>query len=468
MQGEKSAQGECFFIGSLDSLVPADDPFRRLEALLDLSWLRRETRALYSATGRPSIDPVVIAQLLLVAYLQGITSERELLRQVQVNLSYRRFLHYELSEMLPDHSCLTRSRQRLGEATVRKIFEYVLRLCLDAGLVGAELESVDSTFVQANASLASLRPRLVVAEAQRYTRQLFGADEDREGNDEQDGPPSGGGRRRRNDAVLSRTDPDAGLDRRRGIKSRLGFLVHFAVDRSRQIITGVLTTGAQQRDAGQLLPLVDLVRGHGILAQAVAADRGYSAGDVYAGLAERGITAFIPVPENGAEHRGVFGREHFTYDAAGDRYRCPNGTWLAREQAGTHERRYRARVEDCAPCPLRALCTNGRVRSLKVSLHEEHLAAARIRQHTRAGKRAGRDRRILSERMFAEAKDRHGLRRAHGRGLTNMRVQALLTATALNLKRYLQAQTRVFPAAAALRASLSGSHFQIRPSAAPC
>jgi transposase len=120
MQGEKLDQEDLFFYGSLDSLVPQDDPYRRLNSLLSLAWLRTETRHLYASTGRPSVDPVVIAKLLLIAYLQGITSERELMRQVQVNLSYRRFLHYRLSEALPDHSNLTRSRQRLGEKTIRR------------------------------------------------------------------------------------------------------------------------------------------------------------------------------------------------------------------------------------------------------------------------------------------------------------------------------------------------------------
>ena len=238
MQGLKVEQDDLFFYGSLDGLVPEDDPFRRLDALLDFSWLRRETQHLYGSTGRPSIDPVVIAKLLLIAYLQGITSERELMRQVQVNLSFRRFLHYRLSEALPDHSCLTRSRQRLGETTIRRIFEHVLQLCLDAGLIGGELQTVDSTFVQANASLASLRPRLVEVEAQRFARQLFRLNPGPEDDHDEDEGASGSGTRRRgglrrNDVYMSKTDPDAGIDRRGGGKSRLGYLVHYVVDRSR-------------------------------------------------------------------------------------------------------------------------------------------------------------------------------------------------------------------------------------------
>lgn len=458
MQGEKQAQEEMFFYGSLDDLVPQDDPFRRLDTILDLSWLRRETSDLYSATGRASIDPVVIAKLLLIAYVRGIVSERELMRQVQVNLSYRRFLHYRLSEALPDHSSLTRSRQRLGEATIRKIFEYVLQLCIDAGLVGGALESIDSTFVQANASLSSLQPRLVEAEAERFTESLFlvnstetktEADQD-DAPDQHDPPAAGGKPDRLNDRYVSKTDPDSGLYRKMPGKSPLGFLVHFAVDRGRQIITGVLALGAQDRDAAQIVPLVDQVLSQGIDVQAVAADRGYSTAQVYHDLDERGIEAFIPLLRRGPEVQGLYGRDQFKYDPASDRYLCPNGAWLSREKRASDGPRYRARPADCSGCPLKALCTSGKARTLKLSRYEDALAKARRRQETAAAKRAARQRKICSERMFAEAKANHGLARAHQRGLGNVHIQALLTATVLNLKRYLSAQTRAFPAAGAL------------------
>ena len=458
MQGEKIEQEELFIWGSLEELVPADDPFRRLEAILDLAWLRRETSALYSSTGRPSIDPVVVGKLLVIAICAGISSERELMRQVRVNLSYRRFLHYGLGEALPDHSSLTRSRQRMGEVVVQKLYEYVLQLCVDAHLVGGDLASIDSTFVHANASLQSLRPRLVKVEAKAFTEQLFRQDAlpgmEHDG-DRQDPPPGKRGRPRLNDAVVSITDPECGLDRRRGSKARLGFYVHFVVDRARQIITGVEVNGAQHRDAPQLLPLVDQVLERGIEINAVVADRGYSSAEVYHGLAERGIEAFIPQVQRGAERQGRYGQDAFRYEPEADRYRCPNGAFLVLRRTTSGERTYRARVRDCTPCPLRALCTTGKVRTLTIHRYEDDLAAARRLQATTRAKRAARDRRICSERSFAEAKELHGLRDAHWRGLVNLRTQALLTATAMNLKRYLKAQTRVFPGAQAARITRS-------------
>lgn len=455
MQGQKAQQEGLFYYGSLDDLVPADDPYRRLDQLLDLSWARQETRALYSWTGRPSIDPAVIAKLLLIAYFEGITSERKLLRQVQVNLAFRRFLGYRLDEAVPDHSTLSRARYRLGQPFFRKLFEHVLRLCLDAGLVGGEHQSIDSTFVQANASLASLRPRLVPLAAQEFTERVFRENPVEEREEEAEAPASRRGSGRRNDVCVSRTDPDCGLDRRGGGKARLGYLVHYGVDRFKQVITGVHTVAAHVRDAGQLLPLVEQIRKRGIPVRSVAADKGYSAGAVYQALQERGIAAFIPLQQRGAERQGRFSQDHFTYNDRQDRYRCPNGAWLTLRQVRNGERKYRARAEDCRSCPLRARCTTGRVRTLTISRYHGALEAARRRLRTPAARGAAIARRTGPERLFAEAKGQHGLSQARYRGLAQLEQQALLTATVQNLKRYLQAQTRVLPGAAALRAALS-------------
>jgi transposase len=67
------------------------------------------TESLYSHTGRPSIDPVVVAKLLLLGYLYNIDSERQLMREVQVNLAYRWHLGYDLDEEIPCRSILSKA-----------------------------------------------------------------------------------------------------------------------------------------------------------------------------------------------------------------------------------------------------------------------------------------------------------------------------------------------------------------------
>ena len=99
---------------SLEELVPANHFYRHLEAKLDLSFVREWAQELYADRGRPSIDPVVFFKLQLVMFFEGIRSERQLIETASLNLAHRWYLGYALDEDLPDHSSLTRIRQRLG------------------------------------------------------------------------------------------------------------------------------------------------------------------------------------------------------------------------------------------------------------------------------------------------------------------------------------------------------------------
>jgi hypothetical protein len=99
---------------TLEDLVSPDHFYRHLERSLDLSFVRNLARGAYADTGRPSIDPVVLFKLQLVMFFEGLRSERQLMQVVGDRLSLRWYLGYDLSESLPDHSRLTRIRQRLG------------------------------------------------------------------------------------------------------------------------------------------------------------------------------------------------------------------------------------------------------------------------------------------------------------------------------------------------------------------
>ncbi len=99
---------------SLEDLVPKDHFHRRLEATLDLSLVRELVRSLYAKGGRPSVDPVVFFKLQLVMFFEDLRSERQLMRVVADRLSVRWYLGYDLHEPLPDHSSLTRIRERYG------------------------------------------------------------------------------------------------------------------------------------------------------------------------------------------------------------------------------------------------------------------------------------------------------------------------------------------------------------------
>src|SRR5215212_4383804 len=169
---------------TLEELVPPDHFYRHLEDTLDLSFVRELVRDAYASLGRPSIDPVIFFKLQLILFFEGVRSERQLMQVVADRLSLRWYLGYDLSEPLPDHSSLTRIRERYGLDVFRRFFEAIVEQCVAAGLVWGEELYIDATKVAANAALDSLHPRFAVEAhlAHLFAAQSQGQAGDRGGN----------------------------------------------------------------------------------------------------------------------------------------------------------------------------------------------------------------------------------------------------------------------------------------------
>jgi hypothetical protein len=210
------------------------------------------------------VDPVVFFKLQLVMFFEDLRSERQLMRVVADRLSLRWYLGYDLFEPLPDHSILTRIRERYGLLTFRRFFERIVQECADAGLVWGEELFFDATKVEANASMESRIPRF---SAEAHLGELFeseGAPETEARDDAQGPPPAGAdlgalpaasdrglraenakrgdwiskdgqpdrtivrhGYRRKSDYVISPTDPDATLMQYKRGASRMGYHAHY-------------------------------------------------------------------------------------------------------------------------------------------------------------------------------------------------------------------------------------------------
>src|SRR5215213_2453778 len=164
---------------SLEDLVPQDNFYRRLQARLDLSFVRDLVGPLYARGGRTSVDPVVFFNLQLVMFFEDLRSERQLMRAVGDRLSLRWYVGYDLYEPLPDHSSLTGIRERYGLRVFRGFFERIVQECFDAGLVRGEELFIDATKVEADAAVDSLAPRWFV---EGYLHDLF--EEDARGHHE--------------------------------------------------------------------------------------------------------------------------------------------------------------------------------------------------------------------------------------------------------------------------------------------
>jgi transposase len=162
MMGYKQRSFDLIEAYTLEELVPADHFYRHVERRLDLSFVRELVADCSAPAGRPSIDPVVFFKLQLVLFFEDIRSERQLLEYAADRPIVRWYLGYDLDEPLPDHSCLTRIRDRYGLDVVRRFFDRIVEQCQQMGLVWGRELYIDATRVQANTDLDSLVPRFAV------------------------------------------------------------------------------------------------------------------------------------------------------------------------------------------------------------------------------------------------------------------------------------------------------------------
>ena len=179
MQGVHAFDPKAKVSIDLESFVAEDHFLRRIDRVLDLSFVRELTAPRYAdEQGRPSIDPEVYFRMQLVAYFYGITKDRRLCEEVRYNLAYRWFCRLSLDDDVPDHSSLTRIRDRLGEEVFEAVFRRIVAQCQQKGLVKDPCRVMtDATLIAADASLNSLVHN-DPGEARRKKR-LSGSDEER-------------------------------------------------------------------------------------------------------------------------------------------------------------------------------------------------------------------------------------------------------------------------------------------------
>ena len=430
-------QDDLFVACTLRELIPKDHILRRVNKVLDLSWLRSEVKGLYDEyQGRPSIDPESAVRLMLAGFFQGIVHDRKLMREAQVNLAIRWFAGYRLHERLPDHSSLTRIRQRWGEERFKKIFEKTVAQCVKAGLVDGETVHVDATLIRADVSWESL--------VERHAEKVLAENSDESGGGEDPAPekkPRGRPRtREKAPKKVSRTDPDATMTTScNRFHMEPSYKQHTAVDDQAGVVVDVSVTTGEASEGEQLLDQVARIEAQtGRKIETVTADAAYAHSLNYAALEERQTDAVIP-PQKENVRTGRMPLSRFKYDAKHHLVKCPGGQTLRRGGRAANGWWYRAAAGDCGACALRERCFSEKMRSRAVLIVEGYEALLRARRRRRRWSRDERQQyrrhRWRVEGIHGEAKTEHGLRRAVRRGLWNVAIQAYLTAAVMNLKR---------------------------------
>ncbi len=437
MMGEPvGRQDRLFYEFDLEAMVPGDHLLRRIDAALDVSWLRGEMKTHYSHLGCPSICPELMVRMLIVGYCYSIRSERRLCQEVKVNLAYRWFCGLGLEDKVPHHS--TFSVNRLGRFRasdiLRKVFEEVVCGCMTAGLVGGEGFAVDASVIEADASRFQRVEGSEVdwtpeQRASRPVREYLAALES-------ENPPIN---LQQKPKAMSPTDPSAAWTTRGRNKVMFGYSLNYLIDMENAVILDVEATPTRlSKEVDATETMIDRTEDRfGLKPDRIAGDVAYGTGEMLGWLVGRDITPHIPVRDKSKRDDGSLSRDDFCYDKERDVYVCPQEKTLKTtgRRHGGKTLLYRSSKYDCDGCPLKPrCCPTTPSRKVPRDINEEARDYARTLTQTEAYADSSGERKKI-EALFGEAKNILSMVRLRLRGLSGARDEFLLTATVQNLKR---------------------------------
>jgi transposase len=432
-------QERLFYEFHLDEAVPDDHLVRKIAAVLNLSWLHAELAPYYPRIGRPSIDPELMIRMLIVGYVFAIRSERQLCREVRVNLAYRWFCELGLEDRIPDHSAFSRARnERFRESGIlRRVFERVVANCIECGLVGGDGFAVDASLIEADANRQRSIPgvewnkQLDPEAASRAVKEYIATLNDAAFGAATEVQPK----------FVSPSDPAAQWTGALKGPAFFAYADNYLIDVRFGVIVDVEASRAvRQAEVGAARTMLERTEERfGLRPRRLAADSAYGSAPMLHWLVEeKEITPHIPVIDKSKRKDGTFSREEFRYDESSDAYICPAGKSLMTSGTLVNDGitlLYRGTKRDCAPCPMKArCCPKEPVRKIPRSLYERARDIARSLAGTEAFEQSRRERKRI-EMRFAHLKRILRLGRLRLRGPCGAQDEFTLAAIAQNLRR---------------------------------
>jgi transposase len=432
MMGHRQVeQAELFYEFSLEKHIPPDHLLRSIDRFVEFSELRRELAGFYSNIGRPSVDPELMIWMLLIGYCFGIRSERRLCEEVHLNLAYRWFCRLGLDGAVPDHSTFSKNRHgRFRESDLfRRLFETVLRRCIQERLVGGEGFAVDASLIKADANRQKgiegdkgLPPEATSRAMDEYLSLLDDA--------------AFGAATEVTPKFVSPSDPAARWTGAHGGQAFFAYSTNYLIDTENAIIVDVEATTAIRQ--AEVLAAKRMIVGL-IFALNVFSASAYGSAEMLGWLVQQNaIEPHVTVIEKSARTDGTFSREEFSYDAGRDIYICPGGKPLSTTGTLVNDGAtmlYRASNRDCQSCALKIrCCPTTPARKVPRSIHEGARDIAR-RIATSWQGRISRRLRKKVEMLFAHLKRILRLDRLRLRGPNGARDEFILAATAQNLRK---------------------------------
>lgn len=434
----------------IENLVPHDHLLRLIDKYIDFSFIRELTRELYCHdNGRPAVDPIVLFKMLFIGYLFGIRSERQLVKDIEVNVAYRWFLGFSLTDKIPDHSTISQNRIRRFKGTnvAQEIFDNIVLQAIDHGLVRGNILYSDSTHLKANANKMKFEKQEVKVSVKDYVEELDKAIEEDRISHGKKPLKKKENKKEVKEIRVSTTDPDSGYMYRDNKPKGFFYLDHRTVDSQNNIIVDVHVTPGNVNDVDPYLKRLDRIRERFKLdVKYVGLDAGYYTNAICKGIFDRNITSVIAY-RRGVYQKGKYSKHKFIYIKEWDVYACPNDSFL--EYKTTTRQGYKEYVcnkEICQSCGHKESCLpdSSIFKTIRRHVWEEYKEKNTKFLKTPKGKIIYKRRKETIERSFADSKELHGLRYSRYRGITAVSEQCLLTAAVQNMKRIARVLASLF------------------------
>ena len=357
MMGRQTVdQSQLFYLFNLEKRIPERHLLRRINPIVGriLAEFREKLAPFYSEIGRPSIDPELMIRMLIVGYCYGVRFERRLCEEVELHLAYRWFCRLDLDDKVPDHSTFSANRHgRFRESDLfRRVFEAVVRACMDAGLVKGEAFAVDASVMEADASRyhGKAPDEIDWSAPERQTRavaEFLGALDDEDMDADRKVPE-----------VISPVDPYSAWTAKANKRVQFGYGLNYLIDIEYAIVVDVEATPARTYDevAATKTMIMRTEEILGLKPDRLVADTAYGTGKFLGWLVATGITPHIPVWDKSDREDGTFSRKDFTFDRQRNVYMCPADKLLKTtgNVGRDHKLRYFALKRDCGACPVMA------------------------------------------------------------------------------------------------------------------
>jgi len=265
--------------------------------------------------GRPGIPPGVYFRMLLVGYFEGITSQRGIAWRCADSLSLREFLGLPVTEESPDHSSLTRIRNRLPLDVHTKVFEFVLQVAAEKKLIHGKTVAVDATTLEANAAMKSIVRRDTGEDWKEYLKRLM----QEEGLISKDDDPTDEELRRfdkkredkkvSNEEWVSDTDAESRITKMKDGTTHLAYKAENVVDVDTDLILAAEVYKADRGDCDTMIDSVMQAQTHlneakvDAQIEEVAADKGYHSAPNLELADALDLRTYIPEPKLKSDRR---------------------------------------------------------------------------------------------------------------------------------------------------------------------